>query len=215
VNQIVRSNTSAKLAFGSAMAFLFVLAALHRLEPEFNPPHLISEYELGRFGWLMSLAFFALGAASLALAHALWSQPTRGSRPAVLLWLVLIGIAYFCAGILPPDPAPPDQIARVENFLHAIAGTVVIFSSPIVFTLLWVGFRQSRLSPDDQRLIGRLTTVVWLSTFAFIAGGFAGLTSAVVGGWMNRFMIATYCAWLSAAAWALSKAESVPTYQEV
>jgi hypothetical protein len=30
---------------------------LHVLEPEFNPPHLISEYQLGRFGWLMSLAF--------------------------------------------------------------------------------------------------------------------------------------------------------------
>jgi len=55
------------LTIGSCVAFLAIVPALHALEPGFNPPHLISEYQLGRFGWLMSLAFFCLGAASLAL----------------------------------------------------------------------------------------------------------------------------------------------------
>jgi hypothetical protein len=49
------------------VTFLAILSVLHVLEPEFNPPHLISEYQLGCIGWLMSLAFFCLGAASLAL----------------------------------------------------------------------------------------------------------------------------------------------------
>ena len=60
-------HTKATLAIGLCVAFLAILSVLHVLEPEFNPPHLISEYQLGRFGWLMSLAFFCLGAASLAL----------------------------------------------------------------------------------------------------------------------------------------------------
>src|SRR5215510_13644462 len=59
--------TKATLAIGFCVAFLAILSVLHVLEPEFNPPHFISEYQLGRFGWLMSLAFFCLGAASLAL----------------------------------------------------------------------------------------------------------------------------------------------------
>ena len=59
--------TKAALAIGLCVAFLAILSLLHALEPEFNPPHLISEYQLGRYGWLMSLAFFCLGAASLAL----------------------------------------------------------------------------------------------------------------------------------------------------
>jgi hypothetical protein len=59
--------TKATLAIGLCVAFLTILSALHGLEPEFNPPHLISENQLGRFGWLMSLAFFCLGTASLAL----------------------------------------------------------------------------------------------------------------------------------------------------
>jgi hypothetical protein len=48
----------ATLAIGLCVAFLAILSLLHVLEPEFNPPHLISEYQLGRFGWLM---FEALG----------------------------------------------------------------------------------------------------------------------------------------------------------
>src|SRR5262249_48803565 len=59
-------NPKATLAIGLCVAFLTILSVLHVLEPEFNPPHFISEYQLGRFGWLMSLAF-CLGAASLAL----------------------------------------------------------------------------------------------------------------------------------------------------
>src|SRR5262245_4181452 len=59
--------TKATLVIGLCVAFLAMLSVLHVLEPEFNPPHLISEYQMGRSGWLMSLAFFCLGAASLAL----------------------------------------------------------------------------------------------------------------------------------------------------
>ena len=38
-------------------AFLALLALLHFLEPDFDPSwRMISEYELGRYGWLMRLA---------------------------------------------------------------------------------------------------------------------------------------------------------------
>jgi hypothetical protein len=94
----------ATLAIGLCVAFLAILSLLHVLEPEFNPPHLISEYQLGRFGWLMSLAFFCLGAASLALfAAARQEIHTRPGRFGI--WgLLIIGVAYFCGGIFPPDP---------------------------------------------------------------------------------------------------------------
>src|SRR5215204_3963828 len=63
----MRMKATLSLAIGLCVACVAILIALHVLEPEFNPPHLISEYQLGRFGWLMSLAFFCLGAASFAL----------------------------------------------------------------------------------------------------------------------------------------------------
>jgi CHASE2 domain-containing sensor protein len=86
-------------------------------EPEFNAPHLISEYQLGRFGWLMSLAFFCLGAASLVLFAAA-RQEVR-TRPGLFgTWgLLIIGVAYFCAGIFPPDPK-----WFVGSLLHGLGG---------------------------------------------------------------------------------------------
>jgi hypothetical protein len=110
--------TKATLAIGLCVAFLAILSLLHGLEPEFNPPHLISEYQLGRFSWLMSLAFFCLGAASLALFPAARQEiRTRPGRFGT--WgLLVIGAAYFCAGIFPPDPK-----WFVGSLLHGIGGT--------------------------------------------------------------------------------------------
>jgi hypothetical protein len=46
----------------AVVVFLILLAALHFLEPDFDPSKdPISEYELGRCGWVMALAFFSLG----------------------------------------------------------------------------------------------------------------------------------------------------------
>jgi hypothetical protein len=77
----MRTRATIGLAIGLCIAFLANLSLLHVLEPKFNPPHLISEYQLGRFGWLMSLAFFNLGVASLALFAAarrdIHSKPGR------------------------------------------------------------------------------------------------------------------------------------------
>jgi DJ-1/PfpI family len=73
--------TKVTLAIGLCVAFLAILSELHVLEPEFNPPHLISEYQLGPFGWLMALAFFYLGAA-LAQGAGRDLQLFRANRPA-------------------------------------------------------------------------------------------------------------------------------------
>ena len=81
--------TKATLAIGLCVAFLAILSVLHVLEPEFNPPHLISEYQLGRFGWLMSLAFFLSGG---CLARSFRSSKASDSYKIRTLWK--LGLAY-------------------------------------------------------------------------------------------------------------------------
>src|SRR5215510_15610999 len=95
--------TKATLAIGLCVAFLAILSLLHVLEPEFNPPHLISEYQLGHFGWLMSLAFFCLGAASIALFAATRQHVHTGPGRFGNWGLLIIGVAYFVGGVFPPD----------------------------------------------------------------------------------------------------------------
>src|SRR4030095_3784614 len=154
--------TKATLAIGLCVAFLVILSVLHLLEPEFNPPHLISEYQLGRFGWLMSLAFFCLGAASLALfAVARQGIHTRSGRFGT--WgLLIIGVAYFCAAIFSPDPK-----WFVGSLLHGIGGLIVIFGSPMVFSLIAKGLMRSEASATAARPLIWTAALRWLSLSLF------------------------------------------------
>ena len=62
-------------------SFVLLLTILHFIEPEFEPTkHLISEYELGQFGWLMFLAFFSLAIGVFSTVLSTWSYiKTKGS----------------------------------------------------------------------------------------------------------------------------------------
>jgi hypothetical protein len=153
----MKRTTAARISVGFALAFVAIMAALHVLEPEFNVGgHLISEYELGRYGWLMSLAYFCLGVTSLALWYAIKSDlVTVGGR--VGRWgLLLTAIAYFGAGLFYPDtstglglPEDPTMVNRqavaptLSASLHGLFGDIVIVSSPIAFTLLYRSLRKN------------------------------------------------------------------------
>jgi hypothetical protein len=53
-----------QVAIGFAVTCAEIPAPLHLLEPQFNSDgHVISDYELGRFGWLMSAAFVSMAGA--------------------------------------------------------------------------------------------------------------------------------------------------------
>ena len=193
------------VSVASVIVFLILLVVLYFLEPEFNPPHVISEYQLGRFGWLMSLAFFCLGSGSLFLARALWPDlRTQGGRFG-LAWLLLIGAAYFSAGIFAPNPA-----SIIESRLHGLSGIVVILSSPIVFTLLSRSLVQTERWSGVSRLLKWATLLVWLGLLSFwvsiaIFRGTAHGSGTIAIGWTNRLMMATYCTWLATIAWQAIK----------
>jgi len=62
----------AQAALWLTAAFLVSIVVLHVVEPEFSPRwRAVSEYSLGRYGWLMNLAFLAMGVGSIALGVAL------------------------------------------------------------------------------------------------------------------------------------------------
>lgn len=188
--------TAGYLSVTSEALFLALLVLLHFLEPEFGPPHLISEYELGRFGYLMRLAFICLGVGSLLLARALWCDVQTGSGRIGIWWLTLVGAAYIGAGIFAPDPA-----SILESRLHGVSGVIVILSSPIVFTLLMRSLIRNPEWSYAGMLLKSVTVAACLGVVLFYGSVviFYGLTDGsetVVVGYTNRFMIAMYCAWL-------------------
>jgi hypothetical protein len=197
---------SAYASIGLACAFLALLLFLHILKPEFDPAwRWISEYEIGRFGWMMRLAFFCWGGSVLAVAVTAW--PSLQPAPGILggLWLVVISVALFGAGILKTN-AITDRTSSQENTLHAICGAVVILSFPIAATLVAVSLFRGAGWSASRGLLILATALTWVGLVAFLASniwaGSRSISAERVGnpdvrvGWQNRFMVVTYAVWV-------------------
>jgi predicted membrane channel-forming protein YqfA (hemolysin III family) len=198
--------TSAYASIGLACAFLALLFFLHILKPELDPAwRWISEYEIGRFGWMMRLAFFCWGGSVLALAVTLW--PSLQPVPGILggWWLIVIAVALVGAGIFKTN-AITDRTNSRENALHALCGAVVILSFPIVATLVAVSlFRGAGWSASHGRLM-LATALTWVGLVVFLVSdiwaGSRSPSAERVGdpdvrvGWQNRFMVVAYAIWI-------------------
>jgi hypothetical protein len=204
MNSGIISKIAASLSLGLSFAFLALLTGLHVLEPEFNSGHLISEYQLGDYGFLMSLAFCLLGSSALLLALSL--GPRLRTRSGRVGWcgLLAIGAAFFIAGIFPPVQTPV-----VSGYLHGIAGLVAIFGSPIAFTLIGRGLARSEAQVPLSRRLKWATLLAWIGLWFFlVALAVVSLTNPLntpLPPWVsiaNRFLIVAYCIWLMAAGWS-------------
>lgn len=194
-----------------AAVFLFLLFLLHFLKWELDPSwRMISEYEIGRFGWVMRLAFFCWGASVLAMLIAIWPslQPISGmiSR----WWFVLIVIALVGAGIFKTNPIT-ENTPNPVNTIHTICGAIVILTFPIAATLAVRSLLHNSSWSESQGLLIFGTVLTWIGVVAYFASIIiSGIvhpstvksSSAekygphVPQGWPNRFMVVTYIIWL-------------------
>jgi len=81
------SQRAANVSFAAAAIFLLLLAALHVIKPVFDPSwRFVSEYAIGRHGWIMVLAFLFLALSCLASVIAIRSQiETTGGKIGLVL----------------------------------------------------------------------------------------------------------------------------------
>jgi hypothetical protein len=187
-----------KVALIAAVMFLILLTALHFIEPELDPSkHMISEYELGPYGWLMSLAFFSLGISVLAIALSTGHYAiTTGSIIGRWLFLI-ISVALFGVAIFYPYTQP-----SIASNLHTLCGLIVIFAFPAAAALYRKGLPHSEEWKASDRLLQVATWFVWFGFFVFFAYVIvfhpvsAEDNTKLIVGWQNRFMMLTYTVWL-------------------
>ena len=206
------SHTSNKTPFlASRMSVIFsttfisILFLLHFLKPELDPSwRMISEYEIGRYGWLMRLAFFCWGSSVLALLVALWGSLRTIGGKVGYAWLVLIGIALFGAGIFVTN-AITDTTTSTANSLHTLCGAFVIMTFPIASSLVVGSLARNEEWSAARRQQFWMEILVWFSMFAFF--GSIIISTAInpsagrVGpevylGWPNRLLVVIYNIWL-------------------
>jgi hypothetical membrane protein len=201
------SEIAARVSFWAAAAFVALLAAMHLLEPEFDPSwRFISEYELGHYGWAMQLAFFSLAASYIALAIAIHSQlrSLMGHIGLALLLISALGLAM--AGIFKTDPitTSPDAVTT-SGMLHGIGGSLGIamtFSAAIVSWQLvripaWALARRPLLWTAGIAVACSIGFIIYLTTALPSDGTFG---PGIWAGGIGRIEILAYSAWLMVAA---------------
>lgn len=196
---------ASRLTLIFSAAFLVILFLLHFLEPEFEPAwRMISEYELGRYGWLMRLAFFCWGISVLSLLVALWPALRTIGGKIGRWWLALIGAALFGAGIFVTN-AITDTTMSTANTLHTLCGAIVILTFPIASSLVVRSLLHNSEWAVARRHLLWVELLVWLSMLAFFASiiisralnpSAGRVGPEVYLGWPNRFMVVAYQIWL-------------------
>jgi Protein of unknown function (DUF998) len=201
----------AHVAIAAAVATPVLLAGLRVLSPEFDPSYrLMSEYALGRYGWVLSLTFLAWGVGSCALALAIRSQiRTRGGR---------IGVAFLVVAGLGQALAALFDIRH--DVMHNLAGAMGILGLPFAAVLVSVSLgRNPSWSPLRRRLLMMahltwISVIVWVVSFVLLITTFVhvngslpaqappALPHGVIGvvGWANRLLVVIYCSWVAGVA---------------
>jgi hypothetical protein len=203
------SQTAARLSLAGAATFVVLLAALHLIKPELDPSwHFISEYAIGRHGWMMVLAFLSLAFSYVMLFVALRSQlwTLWGRIGLALLLISAAGLAI--AGLFTTDPITTTKDAATsEGKLHNLGGTFGIAMPFAAAIISWSLARNQAWSAGRRPLIwatalALLSFLVSFSSLSVMLSQHDGRFGPdVLVGWPNRLEILAYSVWLMVVAW--------------
>ena len=132
-----------------------LIAILHVLEPEYDPSwRMISEYSLGRHGWVMRLAFVTMAISPAATCVALW--PFGG---AWTVGLAVVALGALGAAFIDADPIMTSRVeATPRGRAHTMLGAVCLAGFPPAALLAGIGVGgRVRLDAGDRlrRSVGR------------------------------------------------------------
>jgi len=192
----------------SALCFIGIMILLHVVKPEFNPTwRMISEYEIGKFGWLMRLAFWLWATCALSLLMIL---NQAGSSILINIWLCVLVAALIGAGIFRTDPIL-ETTASLTNRLHTLCGALVILTFPILATIIAVRLI-SQGSIDNGMYVAGMTALTWIGQISFFASisvsqkkhpGAGRVGPDVKLGWPNRIMVLFFVLWIVVVSFSI------------
>jgi Protein of unknown function (DUF998) len=201
---------AARLAVAGATLFLLALAALHLLEPEIDPAwRMISDYELGRFGGVMVLAFVSLALSTASLAVALRAYLHTVVGYVGLGCLLACAVGLLGGGVFTTDPltATSEQLT-MHGTLHGLSALVGMASMPFAASLIGWGLARNRAWATARRWLLGAPRLIWLSLIVFglsivvlLPRGGGTFGPGVVVGWQNRLVMLAYCGWLITVGW--------------
>jgi hypothetical protein len=200
------SETAAGISFAAAALFFILFAALHFLEPEFDPSwRFISEYELGQYGWIMAIAFLSLMVSSASLFVAIRTQIRTVGGSVGLFFLLVSSVGFGLAAIFTTDPITATT-ATAHGMVHNtaailggnISGAAYLLGWSLARNRAWASSRRALLWITGLGFTGNVAAL-WMQ--ALVAQAHAKFGPQVLVGWPNRVLIVAFAGWMLALAW--------------
>ena len=189
---------AARISLTFGFLFVFLLGSLHFLEPEFDPTwRFISEYALGKYGWMMPLAFISIAISLASSGVAIFSK-VRNVVGYIGLFIILLAvIGLLIAAFFKTDPIfTPQNELTSSGQMHVLGASLDY--SPLAFLLLSFSLaRHADWSSVKKWLF--LSAVLSLAlTIRFIATipADAVFGPGVYSGLVGRFLMLSYFGWL-------------------
>jgi hypothetical protein len=184
------------------LIFTVLVIALHMLRPQMNPLyHAVSEYVLGPFGFLMTIAFIMRGLGELLLVIGLAASTTRNSRSwAGLIFLALATVCSFLVAIFPGNPQNTGML-----IIHSVSAFIG-FGSLVIAALAWaLRFRKEARLRSSALISFILGLLMLFSLVSMVVGSsnLLGLTERI----LEIFIVL----WLCFMAWRLATFASSPS----
>lgn len=205
------STMAARVAIVAIISYQILLVLLIFLRPDLDPSwHSISEWAIGPYGWLMTLAFW-LSSVSYAALLVMLRKQIHGMLGRVGLGMLTIcAIGAFAVGVFTTDPMPFRSPMSTVGILHVVFGTTQLVLLPFSALLInlslarksqfWMTKRRVILSTAAVPLIGFLGFVLYTAIFVFPKGQNAYGPGVNIG-WPPRFAFFTYMLWVVTLAW--------------
>jgi hypothetical protein len=201
---------AARVSAACVILYQLLLIALIFIRPELDPSwHTISEWAIGRHGWIMVAAFqiSALAYGSLFVAIRRHVVGAAGKVGLVLLGLCAIGTVGV--GVFETDPMPFSALGglSITGSLHILFGGIAMLCLPFAALCInvslayrnpsWRSARTALLALAALPLAGMLGFMTHLVVVVAPMGRDA-YGPGVPLGWPPRFLFLTYGLWVLA-----------------
>lgn len=194
----------AKLSILMAATYQVLLIILIFLRPEIHTySNTISEWAIGKSGWLMQVAFFcsALSYLFLFLSIKTYVHGRWGKIGLTLLFICFIGTVGV--GIFVTDPYPPD-FTIITTLIHVISGGLAMILLPFAALFINRNLVKNEQWKGAKNILRWTTFLPLLAFIGFIAHYnlfVAPLGENAVGenvpiGYPPRIMFLSYHIWL-------------------
>jgi hypothetical protein len=190
------SNFYATVAISCLVYSALALILLHLLRPDYPPvSHMISDYAVGRYGWIMTTWFIGMSISCLMLALGLkQSGPNTmlATLGAILLGVASAGLLVSAAFPTDLDDAPTTQAGHI----HTISFLLNVASILIATVLTSLSFGR------HPRWRSYRATALTLAAFILVAFviQFLTLHRGAPYGLANRLFVALLFLWLFATS---------------